>query len=217
MLHTGLFDMDGTMFDTERLSLLGWRDAAKKTGIPLTDEMILSFRGRNKKMNEEMFHSWFGEDAPYKEVRKYRDEWILRYLDEKGLPEKKGLRELLDYLKSLGWKLCIVTGTAREDASKYWNRTGILEYFDDTLCGDEVTVCKPDPEIFRKAAAKMGAKPEECMVFEDSPNGIRSASAAGCHSILIYDLDRAGEEIARLSDFACDSLLEARDYLKENL
>ena len=194
MLHTGLFDMDGTMFDTERLSLLGWRDAAKKTGIPLTDEMILSFRGRNKKMNEEMFHSWFGEDAPYMEVRKYRDEWILRYLDEKGLPEKKGLRELLDYLKSLGWKLCIVTGTAREDASKYWNRTGILEYFDDTLCGDEVTVCKPDPEIFRKAAAKMGAKPEECMV-----------------------LDRAGEEIARLSDFACDSLLEARDYLKENL
>ena len=153
MLHTGLFDMDGTMFDTERLSLLGWRDAAKKTGIPLTDEMILSFRGRNKKMNEEMFHSWFGEDAPYMEVRKYRDEWILRYLDEKGLPEKKGLRELLDYLKSLGWKLCIVTGTAREDASKYWNRTGILEYFDDTLCGDEVTVCKPDPEIFRKAAA----------------------------------------------------------------
>ena len=110
-----------------------------------------------------------------------------------------------------------MTGTAREDASKYWNRTGILEYFDDTLCGDEVTVCKPDPEIFRKAAAKMGAKPEECMVFEDSPNGIRSASAAGCHSILIYDLDRAGEEIARLSDFACDSLLEARDYLKENL
>jgi hypothetical protein len=74
--------MDGTMFDTERLSLLGWRDAAKKTGIPLTDEMILSFRGRNKKMNEEMFHSWFGEDAPYMEVRKYRDEWILRYLVE---------------------------------------------------------------------------------------------------------------------------------------
>lgn len=214
-IRVGLFDMDGTMYDTERLSTEGWLEAGRVTGYAMDREKIFQFRGRSKSMNEDLFHSWYGKDAPYYALRKIRDEYLFSSVEKYGLPEKKGLRELLTYLRGIGWRLCIVTGTARADASRYWNRTGILDYFDRTLCGDEVKVCKPDPEIYLKAASYMGARPEECCVFEDSPNGIRSAYAAGCHSILIFDQDRGDEESLRMCDTFCESLLEAKEYIQK--
>lgn len=216
MLRAGLFDMDGTMFDTEKLSMEGWLYASRQTGIPITREQILAFRGGSVAVNYKRFQSWYGEDAPYFELRKCRTWYQRHYIEEHGLEEKEGLRDILDYLKKdLGWKLCIATGTYRSDAEHYWNKNGTLDYFDGTVCGDEVPNCKPQPEIYLKAAEIAGVPPQECMVFEDAPNGILAAHAAGCHSILVADLDEPDPEISKKADYVCHSLTEALAYLKE--
>ena len=112
-------------------------------------------------------------------------------------------------LREKNIKSCVATVTRREEAAPYWEKSGVLPFFDGTLCGDEVVNGKPDPEIFLKAAAMMKSDPSECIVFEDSPNGIRAAAAAGCHACMIPDLDRPTPEIAVRCEWIVDSLLDA--------
>lgn len=214
-IRSALFDMDGTMYDTERLSTEGWLYAAKEFDVPLTVEKIFSFRGQNKYINAECFEEWFPDGPSYWDLRKVRDEYYFGSLENNGVPEKKGLRELLMYLREeRKLRMAIVTGTSRKDAERYWNKTGILSFFDKTLTGDQVKVGKPDPQIYLLAAEEMQTPPENCLVFEDSPNGIVAAHRAGCRSILVFDQDR-DMEAAALSDHYCDSLPEALEYLKK--
>lgn len=214
-IRTALFDMDGTMYDTERLSMEAWLYAAEKLDVPLTREKILSFRGQNKYINAKRFEEWFPDGPSYWDLRKLRDEYYFGVLEDRGVPEKKGLRELLTYLREeRKLRMAIVTGTSRKDAERYWNQTGILSYFDKTLTGDQVKVGKPDPQIYLLAAEEMQTPPGDCLVFEDSPNGIVAAHRAGCCSILVFDQDR-DMEAAALSDHYCDSLTEALEYLEK--
>lgn len=200
MIKAAIFDMDGTMFDTERLSFEGWTLAAKWCGYPLSAEQKLAFRGRSRIRNWHAFQSWFGEDSAYWSLRAIRNAYVKRQVADSGVPFKPGLIELLEYLRSSGIRTCIATGTDRAAASAYWEKCGILRYFDDTVCGDEVTLSKPDPEIFLTAAQKINTPPENCLVFEDSPNGARAANAANCHLFLIPDLDMPDEEIRGYAD-----------------
>lgn len=215
MIFGAIFDMDGTMFDTERLSLEGWMAGCGKYGIPLTREQFLQFRGHSIAENRRLFCGWFGADAPYEAVRAERDVYISNFIQQHGIPIKPGLFALLEALKSLGVRCCIATGTAREAAAVYWKVSGVLPYFDETICGNEVVNCKPNPEIFLKAAAKLQLPPEQCVIFEDSPNGIRAAMAAGSHLIIVPDLDEPDEEMKKASDAVCKTLAEAIPVVKE--
>ena len=89
MIKTALFDMDGTMYDTERLSLEGWLKAASEMGIPLTADMIKEFRGSNLRTNAERFKGWFGPEAPYYETRKLRTDYVTTYIRE-HVPGRRG-------------------------------------------------------------------------------------------------------------------------------
>ena len=215
MISGAIFDMDGTMFDTERLSMEGWFSGCHSLGIPLTREQFLLFRGHSVAENDRLFHGWFGADAPYYEVRALRDRYIRDYISTHGIPIKPGLFELLDALKDLGIRCCIATGTARKAAEVYWEKSGVLPWFEAAICGDEVVKCKPDPEIFLRAAGKLGLQPEECVIFEDSPNGIQAAAASGSRLIVIPDLDEPDEDMRDACDAICPTLADAIEAVKK--
>ncbi len=210
-------DQDGTLLDTERLSTEGWYHAGQKMGYPMTKEQIWQFRGQSREDNCALFKSWFGPEALYWEVREVRTQYIWSYIDKYGVPLKEGLYEMLTSFRNQGLKTCLATGTARDAASKYWKEIDLLSYLDDTVCGNEVAHAKPDPEIFLRAAQKVGVPPEECLVLEDSPNGALAAHRAGSKLIIIPDETPANNEMVRMANYVVPSLFEVQKIVEEKM
>jgi len=187
MIRAAIFDMDGLMFDTERLSTMGWLKAAKEKGYPLTEEFIISFKGTNVSSSRKLFKETFGDTVDYDIARSIRTAFIHEYMEEHGVPVKAGLFTLLEALKARGIKAAVATSTSREFAERYLKMAGVYEYYDAFIFGDQVQNGKPDPEIFLKAAASLSIPINDCMVLEDSPAGIAAAKAAGAVIAVIPD------------------------------
>ncbi len=208
MIRAVLFDMDGVLFDTERIMSDGWQEAARQMGFVLTDAQMNQMRGGSKARNEALFQEWYQGKVNYEEGRKIRARYQEEYVALYSLPEKKGLHEILGWLKRQGIPAAVATSTARESASRYWDLAGITPCFSASVCGDEVTRSKPDPEIFLEAARKLSVPITRCLVVEDSVNGLKAAKAAGAFSCMIPDLTPYTEELAPFCDYVCDSLLD---------
>jgi HAD superfamily hydrolase (TIGR01509 family) len=205
-----IFDMDGLMFDTERVALNSWMKAGQVCGYDITEEIILEFAGRNKIDIGLILKKYFGEDFPYEKVRNERFADSDKLMMEKGVPVKEGLFELLDYLEELGIKKVVATSTGRERAEWLLSRAGVLNRFDTIICGDEITKGKPEPEIFLKACEKMDVDPKDAVVLEDSEPGLLAASRAKIKCILVPDLLQHSEEIQKLACAKVKTLLEVR-------
>ena len=201
--------MDGTMYDTERISSAGWIYACKQFGYPMTIERTLAMHGHNAHDNGILFASWFGPEAPYKEIRVLRARYMEDYFTKNPVPVKPGLFELFSELRSKNIRITIATGTARDVASGYWESTGVLPWISASVCGNDISRSKPDPEVFLKAAALSGAAPEECVVFEDSHDGVLGARAAGTTVFLIPDMEPVTDDMLEAADYVLPSLLEA--------
>ena len=194
-----LFDMDGLVLDTEKVYHKVWKAAGKAYGYDVTEEMVSSLMGGGYDNTKAMFERIFGKDFPFDKVRKLRTE-MLEEVFRKEPPEvKPGFKELISCLKETGRKTALATSTERERAMRLLVSAGIPEdTFDETVCGDEVSESKPNPEIFLKAAKKIDVPISKCLVFEDSFNGIRAANAAGAMPIMVPDTVFPTEEIKNL-------------------
>ena len=128
-------------------------------------------------------------------------------------PKKPGVEALLSYGKEHGYLLGLATSSRREYSTHLLQDGGIWDYFDAAVFGDMVTHAKPDPEIYQKACEALGAAPQEAVALEDSPNGIRSAHAAGMRTIVVPDLVQPDGEIRRLCTWQCASLADVIDLL----
>ena len=214
MIRAAIFDMDGTMYDTERVSWEGWQAGCRHFGYDLPFSRYLAFRGRSNDKNREDFLDICGRDADFDGVRAIRREYVRNFRKEHGIIEKPGLHEVLEACRKKGLKIGVATTTSRDLAEENWKMTGVSGYFHETVCGDEVRNSKPDPEIFLKAAAKLGVRPEECLVLEDSPNGILAAYLAGCAVMDIPDLDEPDEETRARLTYLCKDLSESAEIIR---
>ena len=210
-----IFDMDGLMFDTEVVAAEMWKQAGKEAGLTITDEFLSHIKGCNWTRSRVWFYKYYDESYDFFAIRTRRMELVNRYLTENGVPVKKGLRELLSYLKERDYRIVLATSTYEEYALRYLEQTDVRKYFDGYVCGDMVTKSKPDPEIYHKAAAIAGAAPDECVVLEDSFNGIEAACAGGFVPVMVPDLDEPTDEIRAKLAARCDSLLDVMDFLEE--
>ncbi len=218
MLKAVLLDVDGTLFDTERLFTDGWLRAAKEKGYPMTVEHAISFHGKGQKVNGQAFCGWFGEDADYWGTRALRQKYVEAEIARHGVPIKEGLFAFLDFLKENDIKIALATGTVRPEAQPRWEKAGIMKYVDASVCGDEVINNKPDPEIFLKAAEKLGVDPHDCAVLEDSDSGLHAAREAGAYVIMVPDMDPVTEELKNgIVDAVCPSLTDAIEHIREHL
>ena len=204
MIRQVIFDMDGLMFDTERLYVRALEEyVAPKTGIAFPRESILKTLGTNHADFERMFPILFGTAISFDACYAMISEWMNDEMEAHGVPVKPGLYALLDALKHDDIRIALATGTSRPIALEYLRRTNTLQYFDAFAFGDQVVHGKPDPEIFLIAIKALGGKPEETAVFEDSVNGLRAAHAGGFFSICVPDLI---DPVPRL-DFKPDAVL----------
>jgi HAD superfamily hydrolase (TIGR01509 family) len=216
-LSAVIFDMDGLMFDTERLALDAWKAVGKNAGFDISDEVIMASVGCNERDTEIIMKRHLGEDFPFAELRRQRVKYVRDYVKANGMPVKAGLFKLLDFLNARGLKTAVATSTERVSAEAHINSCKILEKFDCIICGDEVDRGKPEPDIFLLAAKKLECKPEECIVLEDSENGIKGAYKAGMMAIMIPDLITPKEEIKLLTHQIFDSLDHVIEYIESVL
>lgn len=215
MLKAVLFDMDGLMIDTEKLLSRFWCESANSFGYPMTHEHVLGIRSLASKYAVPHLKKIFGDDFDYWAVRAKRIELMNSYIESNGIEVKKGLIELLDYIKDSGLRCAVCTATDSERTEMYLRKIGVHDYFDDFVCGNMIKNGKPKPDIYLLGAEKLGLKPCECMALEDSPNGISSANSAGCIPVMVPDLSQPDADTLAKVYAVCDDLSQVIDLIKK--
>lgn len=206
MIKAVIFDMDGLMIDTEKLLMRFWIESANSFGFDMKKDDVLSIRSLAGKLTEKKLKKRFGDDFDYQKVRAKRIELMNNYILKNGIEKKKGLDELLVYLKNNEYKTAVATATDLKRASMYLDIINVTEYFDKIVCATMVQNGKPHPDIYLKACEELDVLPCEAIALEDSPNGIISAYSAGCKAVMVPDLSEPDEELRKILFRRIDSL-----------
>ena len=214
MLKALLFDMDGLIFDSEKVVQRSWNMVGNILGYGNIGDHIYNTLGMNAKSRGEYFKGVFGEDFPNEKFRDLARENFYGIVEKEGLTVKTGARELIHYAKQLGYHMAVVTSSRRPYVEEMFKKAGLYEYFDVFVCGDMVTKSKPDPEIYEKACRFLGVRPEYCVAFEDAPTGVESATAAGVDVIMVPDLVQPDSETRYKAWRVIGTLDEAIDILR---
>lgn len=210
-----VFDMDGVLFDTERVCDQAWRQAAEEMQFAEIDTAIEDCRGLNRADTRAFFEAHFPH-VNYPAFHK-RNHEIMAELLADGMPIKTGAIELLQWLQDEKWRVALATSTGRESTMHHLESAQMTHYFDQIITGEQVQHGKPDPEIYAKACAAIGACPATTYAVEDSPNGIRSAAAAGLRVIMVPDLVPVSAEQMPLLTSVQPDLLEVMQWLKQSV
>ena len=214
-MKAAIFDMDGTLFDTESIFQANWQRIARERSIVLPESFPREICGTaGDAMNRILERSYrCGDGEEIQRLCKRRVAHILA----REVPLKPGCREILEFFRRRGFPMAVGSSSPLPQIRSNLTVSGTASFFSAVASGDEVTRGKPAPDIFLLAAKRLHVPPEECFVFEDSPNGIRAACAARMVPILIPDLLPVTDDIRALPQKICGTLLEARDYLAEIL
>lgn len=210
-----IFDMDGTIFDSERLVLECWERIGEKYGIPDIGEVFMRCIGTNKVRTQEIVFSHYGKDFPYERFSEESSVLFHERTERGGLPVKPGAREILAYLREQEVSLGLASSTRLAVVTQELKEAGLYEYFQTVVGGDLLKNSKPAPDIYLMACERMNVCPENTYAIEDSYNGIRSAHAAGLHPIMVPDMMPATEEMQDLSEGVFADLFQVREYLAE--
>ena len=201
-----IFDLDGTLIDTEKIYRIIWPQAVKELGFEFSDERFLSLRSLGRPFAPAKFKEWFGDEFDYDKARKIRKGLFDKYIDEHGIQLKPGAIELLAFLHRNNIITAIATATDIERANEYLAMTGLSGYFDKVISATMVPEGKPSPHVYRYACEQLGLNPSECVAVEDAPNGIRSAYSAGLNVIMVPDLTEPDDELKVMLTIKANSL-----------
>lgn len=211
-----VFDMDGVLFDTERLCMDMWAKVADARGLSGMIQVGYDSIGRNENDTRALALAAFGADFDFEDFRAEVARLCHNYMQQQGIPVKKGVQELLDFLQEQGYRIALASSSSRQSVLRNLERAGLTAYFEEIISGDMVEHSKPRPDIYLLACEKLGVEPKAAYAIEDSPNGIRAAHGAGMKPIMVPDLIEADEEMKILSQVILDDLSAVRDYLAAN-
>jgi HAD superfamily hydrolase (TIGR01509 family) len=209
-----IFDMDGLMFATERISQRAWVRAAADYGYTYPEYVYQSVIGRARPDVERITMQAFGEDFPFEAVYTTKQRYMQETLERDGIPLKPGLISLLNWLSDHSIAVAVASSSPRAVVLRNLRIAVLeLERFVTIVGGDEVLHGKPAPDIFLEAARRMGVIPQGCLVLEDSNAGIQAAHAAGMQAVMIPDMKLATIETRNLAFRVVDSLTRVQDLL----
>ena len=218
MVKYVIFDMDGTLLDTEPIYMRSWVETGVKWGLErkiMADMYIPLICGRSLESSKRVLKDHFGENF---DSEGFMSERMALYHDivSRELRLKKGCREILAFLKEQGIPMAVATSTAHDITSANLKRMELIYYFDAIVTASMVKNGKPAPDIFIEAGKRIGVEnPQQCIVCEDSYSGIFAAYAAGMKPILIPDLLKPTEETDEVTYATLDSLLDVLELIKK--
>ena len=215
MIKGVIFDMDGLLLDSEKLYVRFWIEAARSQGYPMELSHALGMRSLGRSFAIKRIKEYFGENADYYAIRAKRIELMDKYIKTYGIEKKKGADALLSYLKENKIKTAVATATPVERAKEYLEKVNLLNYFDEIISAHMVQNGKPAPDIYLLAAQSLSLEPKYCMALEDSPNGVQSASSAGCVTVMVPDLDTPDEKTKDMLYSTAEDLEKVIDLVKE--
>lgn len=215
MIKAVLFDMDGTLFDTEGLGLQLEIDAGAEMGYPVTMQMALDLLGVTEKAGTEYLHGYF-PDLNGEEYWQRFAEGMRKSILQHGTPLKKGCAEIIAALREMGVPYAIVSSSRREVIDFYLAHSPLNGLFDAIVSGDLGLNSKPAPDCFLKGAELLHIAPENCYVVEDSVHGLAAGRAAGMHTIMVPDILPYGKLHEGLVDYVAQDLTAALDYIRED-
>lgn len=214
MDKTVIFDMDGVIFDTEALWLACWKIIGQKYGIDDLEKVCHMCIGTNSEETKKIALGYYGQEFAYDAYGSEVSRLFHERTDEKGMPVKRGARELLSYLKVNGYRVGLASSTKKQVIEEELGQAGLLSFFQVIIGGDMVANSKPDPEIYQRACQEMGVHPAHTYAIEDSFNGVRAAHAAGMKVIMVPDLLEPDEEMRELTVEVFLSLMAVLGYFQ---
>ena len=207
-LRALIFDMDGLLFDTERLVSCTWAEASRETGFELADPIIRGAIGLDLELTRAYYQELFAGRFPYERVEARHRELFRAHIQTHGVPVKPGVARMLEEARRLGLRVALGTSSGALYTHAMLWLSGIAASFQVLVTRDQVQAGKPAPDIYLRAAELLQVAPGDCLVFEDSRNGIHAAKAAGMPVIMIPDLVEPTAELRSLC-------LEVRASLEE--
>ena len=212
-----VFDMDGLLLDTERQALQGFQHACRINGV--TPDLPTYYRcvGTRSRDSRQIMIDGHAPDFPFEDVVAAWGDYYVANFKHRPAPVKDGAREILRTACDAGLPCALATSTRDPEATERLVEVGLNRYFSVKVTGDRVRLGKPNPEIYRLAAAELGVAPERCWAFEDSANGVRSAVAAGCRVLQIPDLVAPDDDVRALGHTILPSLQVANELLRDSL
>ena len=197
MQKGAIFDMDGTLVDTEKFFRDAWLETADKFGVERKLELAAAMSGSQRAEMPDILHKFYPKiDAEKYISRVYAQAEAQR---EKNIDLKSGVVEILEYFAEKKIPMAVASSSTAAMVEKNLTRTNIKKFFDVIVSGDDVEHGKPAPDIFLRAAEKIGVEPKNCYIFEDSFNGIRAAVAAKSLAIMVVDCVQPTDEIKKIS------------------
>ena len=214
MIKAIIFDMDGLMIDSERVTFECYQERLKDMNLTMDEEFYKTLLGKPIKGIYQRFYDVYGNDFPIENVIQDVHQLMAERFETEGVPVKKGLVELLHYLKDNNYKTIVATSSNRDRVDKILAQAKITEFFDDSICGDEVTKGKPNPEVFLKSCQKLGVNVDEAIVLEDSEAGIQASYVANIKVICIPDMKYPEKQYEEKTFKILKDLTEVTAYLK---
>ena len=214
MIKAIIFDMDGLMIDSERVTFECYQERLKDMNLTMDEKFYKTLLGKPIKGIYQRFYDVYGNDFHIENVIQDVHQLMAERFETEGVPVKKGLVELLHYLKDNNYKTIVATSSNRDRVDKILAQAKITEFFDDSICGDEVTKGKPNPEVFLKSCQKLGVNVDEAIVLEDSEAGIQASYDANIKVICIPDMKYPEKQYEEKTFKILKDLTEVTAYLK---
>ena len=214
MIKVIIFDMDGLMINSERVTYECYVKVLEKMNLTMSEDFYKRLLGKTLPTAFQIMYDEYGNDFPMDDVLGEVHQLMNDIFEKEGVPLKEGLIELLTYLKDNNYLTIVATSSTRNRVEHLLGMADILKHYDDSICGDEVTHGKPNPEVFLRACEKLGVQPSQALVLEDSEAGIQAAHSANIPVICIPDMKYPEPEYAQMTTKIFQSLHTVIDYLK---
>jgi HAD superfamily hydrolase (TIGR01509 family) len=211
-----IFDMDGLLFDSERIALSTFIESCRECGFEPDVNVYYRCIGGNEARTREILVEGHGDGFPFEAVDRL---WHQKYEElalTRAFPLKAGALDLLRYLDGLRKRKAVVTSTGHASAVRKLANADLLGYFEFVVGGDQIARSKPDPEIYLTACRRLGKEPSDCLALEDSDNGVLAAFSAGLAVIQVPDLLRPSDRIRALGHTVVNSLADVQGILRRS-
>ncbi|HEY6923714.1 MAG TPA: HAD family phosphatase [Steroidobacteraceae bacterium] len=212
MFQAAIFDVDGLLIDSERAIMRLWLRATANLARPMTESDYIPTIGRAAKESAAILIERLGPDV-FERTDAEVQTAIQTSNPEQLFPPKPGARDILEHLRGRGVRCVVASSTVSSEVRRRLEGVHLLEFFEAVIGGDRVPLGKPDPALYRLAAATLGVAPASCLAFEDSDHGVSAATAAAVSVVLIPDLKAPSPAALQNSLMTLTSLTEAIQHI----